>query len=200
MQLMVGARSSPVALLVGHHVRVAYDWERLSTAVRDARTAMELSQGALAARASVGMNTINNLEGGRRYTRLPNKINQIERALGWAPGSAEAILRGGEPTLLSVSGRSAESVQPPATGGIPAGDSALPVSVRRALENGETFAADVINIRGLNLIVIAKAGAYTTEDIEAAIAGQAKDWDMVRELIRDAARQHDRPSDETTNE
>lgn len=183
-----------------HDVRVTNQWERLADAIRLRRDDLGLTQVSLATRAGVSLTTIQNLEGGRRYTRLPNKIDKIERALEWAPRSCAAVLRGGEPTLLSVSGTSPHATQPAATADQNPGDSTLPVSVRRALENGETFAADVITIRGLNLIVIAKAGAYTAEDVEEALAGQAKDWDMVRELIRDAAREHDRPSDETSNE
>lgn len=77
------------------------DWERLADAVRRRRDELGFTQVQLATLAGVTAMTIRNLEGGRKFKRLPASISAVEQALGWAPGSARAILAGGDPTPVA---------------------------------------------------------------------------------------------------
>ena len=72
------------------------DWTRLADHVRAARTLLDLTQADLAAKAGIGLSTVQLLERGTTRTRLPDTISAVESALGWAPGSARALLSGGE--------------------------------------------------------------------------------------------------------
>lgn len=76
------------------------DWLRLADHVRAARNALEMTQSDLAAKAGIGFTTVQLLERGTPRTRLPNTISAVEAALGWAPGSARAILAGGDPDTV----------------------------------------------------------------------------------------------------
>lgn len=77
------------------------DWTRLADYVRAARAALDMTQADLAAKAVVGLSTVQLLERGTARTRLPDTIPAIETALAWAPGSARAVLLGGEPEPLA---------------------------------------------------------------------------------------------------
>jgi len=72
------------------------DWKRLAEAIRAGRKAKGpgYRQEDVAREAGVGLATVQRLESGTGYKGMPRTIEQIERALGWAPGSAEGILVG----------------------------------------------------------------------------------------------------------
>lgn len=73
----------------------AEGWERLADLVRAARDALGLtSQAQLATAAGVAVGTVQRLEGGKPFPRLPNRTPAIERALGWPPGTARRIVEG----------------------------------------------------------------------------------------------------------
>lgn len=79
--------------------RTTWQWGKLAAAIRAAREARGLTQAALAERAGVSENTVQNLEDvSRRPSRMPQSLAKVEPHLGWAAGSAGAILQGGEPT------------------------------------------------------------------------------------------------------
>ena len=61
------------------------------------RAELGLSRAELARRADVDPKTLQTLEQDRRWPQDVNRA-KIEQALGWAPGSLEAIRDGGEPT------------------------------------------------------------------------------------------------------
>lgn len=70
-------------------------WELLADLVRAARDVLGMtSQGQLADAAKVAVGTVQRLEGGKPYPRLPNRTPAIERALGWPPGTARKIIEG----------------------------------------------------------------------------------------------------------
>lgn len=95
---------------MGHDVRMAYDWERLERAIRDARNAHGYSQEQLADAAGVGVTTIQNFEGRRRPVRWPRTLAHVEKALGWPAGRARAIATGAydaEKTVLAPASASA---------------------------------------------------------------------------------------------
>lgn len=77
------------------------DWDRLARAIRERRQVLGLTQQQLADAAGVTRTTIKNLEGARKPTkRPPASLPAVEQALGWALGSARAVLAG-EPTLAA---------------------------------------------------------------------------------------------------
>lgn len=70
-------------------------WELLADLVRAARDMLGMSsQGQLAEAAGVAVGTVQRLEGGKPYPRLPNRTPAIERALGWPPGTVRRIVEG----------------------------------------------------------------------------------------------------------
>lgn len=72
-------------------------WKLLADEIRAARDARGLTQAALALEAGVGIRTLQDLEAGITRGRMPRLMPRVERALGWRPGSARAILDGGSP-------------------------------------------------------------------------------------------------------
>ncbi|MBS2962629.1 helix-turn-helix transcriptional regulator [Actinocrinis puniceicyclus] len=76
---------------------MAYDYERLARAIRDARSRLRLSQEALAERAGVYVSTVQNLEGRRTPKQWPTSAGAIEAALGKPEGWARAVAEGREP-------------------------------------------------------------------------------------------------------
>ena len=165
-----------------------------------------MSQRELARSAGVTATTVRNVEGGRTFTRVPSSITAIETALGWAFGSADAVLAGGEPTLASGtlrtaadgqtaghSGQPAESTKPPARSGT------LPIGVQAALDTGETFATDIIRFPDLELIVVVKAGSYGDDEGRKNLRNAMEEWLRVQQGIRDLVPAPDTPSDQRSN-
>lgn len=64
-----------------------------------------MTQADVAIKASVSARSVHNLESGATWPQAANR-ERIEQALGWAPGSLEAIRDGGEPTELDGDGPS----------------------------------------------------------------------------------------------
>lgn len=80
----------------------ATDWKRLADAIKHRREVLGLTQVQLSELMGVSDTTIRNLEGSREFKRLPASLPTVEQALGWAPGSARAILAGGKPALADT--------------------------------------------------------------------------------------------------
>jgi transcriptional regulator with XRE-family HTH domain len=79
--------------------RTKLQWAKLAAAIRSAREARGLRQIDLAQLAGISEGSVQNLEDpDRRPGRMPQSLAKVEPHLGWAPGSASAVLRGGEPT------------------------------------------------------------------------------------------------------
>lgn len=74
------------------------DLEQLGRAIRDRRYALGMTQREAASIAQVADQTWANAEKG--VAVRPAKLADIERVLGWAPGSANAVAEGGEPSLV----------------------------------------------------------------------------------------------------
>lgn len=85
-----------------HDEGMTTDWARLAIAIRERREALGISRQQLADSAGVALETIKNLEGRRTPKRIPSSVPMVEQGLGWAPGSARAILAGGGPTEAPV--------------------------------------------------------------------------------------------------
>jgi transcriptional regulator with XRE-family HTH domain len=140
------------------------DWERLAAAVEAAREAKSLTQVALAEAAGVSESTVQNLESGKERTRVPASLPKVERALGWAPGSGEAILDGGDPTPVS-------EVAAPASG--------LPLRILQELQDGPLLDTTVLDLTPLGsnarMIVVVKGEPDASpEQIRADLLAWAK--------------------------
>lgn len=164
-----------------------------------------MSQRDLARSAGVTPTTVRNVEGGRVFTRVPASVTQIERALGWTFGSADAVLAGGEPTLASASSPpdSQAEGREPARPGLapeePSHVSTLPVGVRTALNTGETFATDIIRFPDLELIVVVKSGTYEGDEGRRNLRKAMEEWLRVQQGIRDLVPAPDAPSHQEPN-
>lgn len=77
----------------------AQAWANLGVRIRMRRTARGLTQDDLADAAEVSVNTIGNLESGKRGRLLT--LPKIARALGWTEDSCIFILDGKEPELAA---------------------------------------------------------------------------------------------------
>lgn len=72
---------------------------RLASLIQARRRELRISEREAAARGSLARNTWASAEAGTRHI-AERTASGIEVALEWAPGSVEAILAGGEPTIL----------------------------------------------------------------------------------------------------
>lgn len=169
-------------------------WERLADAVRAARKARKWGQEDLAREADVSLATISRLESGKGYKgRMPQTIDKVERALGWAPGSAAAILAGGDPTpLAGVSAVTGEvSAEQPATPGIE-----LPPRIQYELQEGKILDYDVIDLprgRGKLVVLSLHKPSRTPEDAQVE-AEDVREWTRVQRRLRGLTAD-DEPSD-----
>jgi transcriptional regulator with XRE-family HTH domain len=74
-------------------------WERLGREVARRRGELQLTQTELAQRAGFSMPTLNAIEN-NRSGRLSKRLRRaLEQAVGWQPGSVDAVLDGGEPRV-----------------------------------------------------------------------------------------------------
>lgn len=80
-------------------------WERLGKIARQRREELELTQAEVAGLAGIATQTVHRLEKGSRPSRHMSSWSKLERALGWLPGSVDAILEGGVPAVGSYDGR-----------------------------------------------------------------------------------------------
>lgn len=90
--------------LVVHSARVTgRDWKRLAGFVIAARKDLGYKSRSQFAGAldGVSVRTLGNLERGQSVSR--ETLAAVERALGWEPGSAEAVLSGGTPRVSAPS-------------------------------------------------------------------------------------------------
>lgn len=109
--------------------------ERLHYFVTERRRALGISRGQMFARGGPSPSTMNKaLSGTRGLSR--STFERIDRALGWAPGSAEAALNGGTPT----------SHIPAPDAGCPAHDHVVAVleSLRVQLHIADQLVADLL--------------------------------------------------------
>ncbi|KUO22422.1 helix-turn-helix transcriptional regulator [Streptomyces dysideae] len=172
------------------------DWKRLAKAIRDARKARGWRQGNLAEAAGVSYSTVQRAESSDGYKTMPLTIDKLERALGWAPGSAKTVLAGGAPALLSESGEDAPGTE---AEGCASGDAAeqfmarLPTRIQHELADGELVDTDVIELKrkGMRLVVFATRGPDQVPDDKAAKAEDIREWTRVQRRLRGLAADND---------
>lgn len=79
---------------------MARDWKRAGIQVQERRAKLGIKTAAeFAARAHVSIETIGNIENGRRTNYTPGIRAAVEDVLGWAQGSFMAVADGAKPTL-----------------------------------------------------------------------------------------------------
>jgi DNA-binding XRE family transcriptional regulator len=169
---------------------MAKDWKRLADAVRDARKRHDppLRQEDLAERAQVSLGSIQTLERGTGYTRMPRAAYSVAHALGWTTESIDAVLDGGDPTRRD---------QPGAAPTAPAGSTdyaaRLPLAVRDALSAGELVDTEVLDLgpddSGMRMIVVVTREERSAEDVEemrARLAEWAKKKTELRRIATDS--------------
>lgn len=143
------------------------DLQRLAEAIRARATALGWSQQDLISRAAssrdpLSRTTIQTLwSGDGTYAPSRKTRAALERLLGWAPGSVDAVLEGGDPSVVESSeGRSERdaSVPPPTR--------SLPLAVQLRLEDGRILDHRVITIdvdgEPLTVIALAQTSVYDT--------------------------------------
>ena len=174
-----------------HDVLVDLDYARLAAAIVAARKARDWTQIDLASAAGVGEMTVQRIEKADSPTRPTKRTLQaIDRALRWEEGSCEALLRGGEPTLLSESSSQAPTAPETTASATPHG-SPLPLAARDVLDRGELLDTEVIDLSepgsDFHLLVIAKVGIKDDEEKLEKMRQAIEKWVMLRKGIRDMA-------------
>lgn len=152
------------------------DWKRLGEAIEAARDALGMSQVGLAEAAGISESTVQNYEAGVVRVRLPVTLGHVEQALGWAPGSGVAVLKGGDPTPIAATPAKAELN--------------LPLRVAQALEDGQLIDTKILELNdksGAKMIVVVKGKPNASPDeIRAALEAWERAEDRLRDVAHDA--------------
>ncbi|MFJ4738767.1 helix-turn-helix transcriptional regulator [Streptomyces sp. NPDC088775] len=144
------------------------DWEELGRALQAARKAAGLKQADLATRLGISLSSVQAIERGTSYAKPTPSIRAFAATVGWADGSVERVLAGGEPTIAREEPPSStESSEP--TAPIPEGK--LPLRIVADLtDSGALLDTAVIPLPGGGqavVVVKGKAGATPAEIQEA---------------------------------
>jgi transcriptional regulator with XRE-family HTH domain len=139
------------------------DWGRLGDELGKARVGAGLTQVQVAERAGVTRTPIQAIERGGPFRRITGTMRAFAQIVGWAEGSVEAVLQGGEPTLLQR-GNSAADARPTSA----AEESRLPLRVREELRDGEILDHGVFDLTpegsDAQIIVVVKGKSGASRD------------------------------------
>lgn len=155
------------------------DWTRLGKALRDARraTAVSLTQEEMAEEIGVGRSVIQLIEAGNEYKKPTPSIRAFAARVGWADGSIEAVLAGGDPTLKAVAAPTPESGAPT--------DAGLPLRIVHELKGkGDLLDTAVIPLgddASMVVVVKGKPGA-SIEEIERSLEAWRKAQGQLLEI------------------
>ncbi|MFD3608966.1 helix-turn-helix transcriptional regulator [Streptomyces atroolivaceus] len=121
------------------------DWARLGELLRAARTERGMEQQDVAESIGVKRGALHNIEHGK-IARVGTTVLAYARLVGWTDGSAEAVLRGGDPVLRDVepSAPKAEAATEPAAPEPAPSD--LSVLVQQALREGPLLDSRVAEV------------------------------------------------------
>jgi transcriptional regulator with XRE-family HTH domain len=170
------------------------NWQRLAIAIKRRRNELGLTQVDLAAAAKVSHGSIKNLESGEGFNRHPPSLAPVEEALGWAAGSAYAIMRGEEPRPLR---RQPATADGPPTDPLPASDTAivdrLPESAVTALSSGRLVDAVVYKSGGATMVTVVLRDPSQPDSSEDAERLQETMAEWTRYQIAHEGRSKGRP-------
>jgi transcriptional regulator with XRE-family HTH domain len=169
---------------------MSQDWARLARAIQQARESRVMPGGArmtqqqLADEAGVSLGTIQNLEDPKRTrTRRPPTLALVEQVF-WKPGSAAAVLDGGDPIPLSEDELEAEPETPPAKTSTKASER-LPLRVQHELR-GDVVDTDVIDLGrgGMKMVVVItrEPGQELPDDDQ--LREDFREWSRVQRALR----------------
>lgn len=157
---------------------MSQDWKRLAEAIRAARKARGWTQSDLAEAAGIGFSSLQRLESGKPFTRMPPSVAPVERALGWTVGSAELVLVGGDPRSLQDAAQGADE-----RSAVQVARMRLPVMVEYELAHGELVDSPVIEVRpGLKVVMLVIRDPEGSAVDEVASDIQA--WTRVQRKLR----------------
>lgn len=159
------------------------DWDRLGRAFAQGREEAHLTQVEAAERLGVSRGPIQNIERGRTGGQRPSKVTgtmrSYARLLGWADGSIERVLAGGEPEEAPTPAP-AEPEQHPL--------SDLSPDVQMELRSGRTLGSQVLHLgppeSDARVIVVLKGGEDITEEQMEEIM---QDWRKRRRHLQGVA-------------
>jgi len=160
------------------------DWKRLGEAIKAGRRARgpRYRQEDLAREAGVGLATIQRLESGNGYSRMPPTVQKVEAPLGWTPGSVAQILAGGDPEY-AVATQERPELTPVEAAVEAATDDAMPPRIRHELAGGRIVDYDVLPLlrSGGKLIVLLASDSGSSPDEEGA---DIEEWTRVQRQLR----------------
>lgn len=152
------------------------DWTRLASAVRAVRGARDLTQEEFAAAVGISKTSLQTIERGSGFTRLPSSIYKLEAYIDeWPAGTIDRLLAGQDPAAtLEPSG-----VASTATVGTPTIRSAvrdrafaegMPLRIAQALTEGEVVDTAVLDLSrdgsGSSLVLVLKRDDAENADPE----------------------------------
>jgi transcriptional regulator with XRE-family HTH domain len=170
---------------MGHDDHMARDWKRLAEAVRHERTRRNLTQLQLADAAGIVEASLQKLERGDGYTRMPSTPYRVAEHFGWTLGSIEDILGGGSPTL------SAAVVPAETEGAEPGFLRGMPLRVAEVLQRGEVVDTEVLEFgpdgaRMEMIVVLRRREGGAAVDPEQMRLGLER-WTRAQQEIRKIA-------------
>lgn len=160
------------------------DYKRLGEAVRAARDARGWRQEDLADQAHVGLSSIQNVEAGRRFSRIPTSLRKIDAALGWETGSCVAILNGGEPTPRRENAGETPGLAKAAPSDALASTGAdLPPALKLMLEDGDVIDYTLVALPGETdlsvAMVLVHPSTYQTEESRAELRRRVAEFRQI---------------------
>lgn len=123
------------------------DWNRLGAFVKQRRASeLGLSQSEVTSRGGPSVPTLRQIENGVAGNFRAQTFAELEKALQWAPGSAQRILQGGDPTEArstdsGVNSSESNDVEPRVMIGLPVSAGDLSVAEREEIEAAAKAAA-----------------------------------------------------------
>ncbi|MEU7032668.1 helix-turn-helix transcriptional regulator [Streptomyces sp. NPDC046237] len=167
------------------------DWTRLGKALQAARRALGVTQEEMANALGVGRSVIQLIEGGNEYKKPTASMRTYATRVGWADGSIERVLAGGEPIQAAAGAPAAE---PGRTADENPVETGLPVRIVHELKSrGDLLDTAVIPLGdGASMVVVVKGkpGASVDEierNLEAwrEAQGQLMELDYRRAAAKD---------------
>ncbi|MFB6776567.1 helix-turn-helix domain-containing protein [Streptomyces sp. NPDC056352] len=161
------------------------DWEELGRALKAARRAAGLKQSDVAARLGISLSSVQAIERGTVYAKPTPTIRALAAAVGWADGSVERVLGGGEPTLARDE---PESSAEPSEATVPVPAGTLPLRIVADLtDEGALLDTAVIRLPGGGqavVVVKGKAGG-TPAEIQEALEAWRRTQPQLQGLLDD---------------